>query len=259
MADLTFYPSTLLALQELADAADVDLEFLVAASARLRMDPTEAQPLADNFRLLVYRAPADPNSTQLIGLPTDLWLALESHLRQQDQTSEGAGMIDEYRIDPNDPDSEVVRAATEAKNRQQVLPPGVTWSLAWDRDGRRDPAYDRVVDAPEKSPASDPGTEHSFEPFPLTEDPATFRDLVELVDAYRQALQSGVRHAVRVPAVVAILVLPSPSRAVELASWYGLNWVRADMPRKEQVHHSGPFEFTGTPAAIAALLRGVSA
>jgi hypothetical protein len=259
MADLTFYPSTLLALQELTDAADVDLEFLVAASARLRMDPTEAQPLADNFHLLVYRAPADPNSTQLIGLPTDLWLALESHLRQRDQTSEGVDVTDEYRIDPENPDPEVVREATEAKNRQQSPPLGKSWSLAWDRDGRRDPALDRVVELSGMVFSLDPGGEHSFEPFPLTEDPATFRDLVELVDAYRQALQNGVRHAVRVPAVTTVLVLPAPSRAAELACWYGLNWVRGDMPNREQVDQPGPFEFTGTPAAIAALLRAVTA
>lgn len=98
-----------------------------------------------------------------------------------------------------------------------------------------------------------------FDPFPLSEDPATFRDLEELVNAYRQALRDGVRHAVRVHAAVAILVLPSPSWAAELASWYDLNWVRADMPDKQQVDQPGSFEFTGTPAAIAALLRGVSA
>lgn len=166
-------------------------------------------------------------------------------------------MNDEYCIHPDDPDPEVVRAATEAKARQYPVPLGMGWSLAWDRDGSRDPVLDRVVGVPASAPGS--SGERDFEPFPLTEDPAAFRDLVELVDAYRQALQSGVRHAVRVHAAVAVLVLPSPSRAAELASWYGLNWVRADMPDKEQVHQPGPFEFTGTPAAIAALLRGVSA
>jgi hypothetical protein len=164
---------------------------------------------------------------------------------------------DEYRIDLENPDPEVVRAATEAKNRQQAPPLGKAWALAWDSEGNRDPAYDRVVDAPEKP--LDPDTTYSFEPFPLTEDPATFRDLVELVDAYRQVLRDGVRHAIRVPAVTAVLVLPAPSRAAELACWYGLNWVRGDMPNREQVDQPGPFEFTGTPAAIAALLRAVTA
>jgi hypothetical protein len=161
---------------------------------------------------------------------------------------------DEYRIDPDRIDEEVVRAASVAKDLEHPPPPGMAWSLAWDRDGRRDPGYDQLVPHRHLRPRE----EADFEPFPLTEDPATFRDLAELADAYRALLGRDSRFAVRVPTAVAVVVLPSPSRAVEVASWYGLNWVRADLPDGDSVRGSGPFEFTGTPAAIAALLRGVA-
>jgi hypothetical protein len=163
-------------------------------------------------------------------------------------------VTDEYRVHPgrieDEADLEVVRAATAAVDREHPPPPGMAWSLAWDRDGNRDPQHDQAVFSPQAP--LEPADGADFEPFPLVDDPASFRDLAELLEAYRALLGSGLRHAVRVPAAVAVLVLPDGVRPDDLASWYGLALTR--------IGHSlpGPHEFTGSPSAVAALLRAVA-